>query len=90
MQRIRFPHGPAVTKTATSIGLPRRTLVPIGGGKDSLVSVEMLKRMDEPMTAAWVGNSALIATCAQRTGLPMLNISRTLAPELFEYNRMAR
>ena len=73
---------------ATVIGLPRRTLVPIGGGKDSLVSVEMLKSIDEPMTAVWVGDSALIAACAQRTGLPLLNIKRRLAPELFEYNRL--
>jgi UDP-N-acetyl-alpha-D-muramoyl-L-alanyl-L-glutamate epimerase len=71
-----------------SIGLARRTLVPIGGGKDSLVSVEMLKSVDEPMTAAWVGDSALIADCARRTGLPMLNLNRRLAPELFEYNRL--
>jgi hypothetical protein len=71
-----------------SLHLPRRTLVPIGGGKDSLVSVEMLKSVHEPMTAVWVGDSALIAACAQRTGLPTLNLKRTLAPELFEYNRL--
>jgi hypothetical protein len=74
--------------SANSLGLPRRTLVPIGGGKDSLVSVEMLKGLHEPATAAWVGDSALIAACAQRTGLPTLNLRRTLAPELFEYNRL--
>jgi len=66
----------------------RRTLVPIGGGKDSLVSVEMLKGVHEPATAVWIGDSALIAACAARTGLPTLNISRRLAPELFEYNRI--
>ena len=73
---------------AAPMELPRRTLVPIGGGKDSLVSVEMLKNLDEPATAAWVGDSALIAACAQRTGLPTLNLKRTIAPELFEYNRL--
>jgi len=40
------------------------------------------------MTAVWVGDSALIAACAQRTGLPLLNIKRRLASELFEYNRL--
>ena len=74
--------------TAPALNLPRSTLVPIGGGKDSLVSVEMLKSVNEPATAAWVGDSALIAACAQRTGLPTLNLRRTLAPELFEYNRL--
>jgi hypothetical protein len=71
-----------------NVGLPRRSLVPIGGGKDSLVSVEMLKSAGEPMTAAWVGSSELIAACAVRTALPTLNIRRLLAPELFEYNRL--
>jgi UDP-N-acetyl-alpha-D-muramoyl-L-alanyl-L-glutamate epimerase len=74
--------------TALSKSLTRRTLVPIGGGKDSLVTVEMLKSVQEPMTAVWIGDSALIAACALRTGLPMLNIKRRLAPELFEYNQL--
>jgi hypothetical protein len=69
------------------VGLPRRTLVPIGGGKDSLVSVELLKSANEDVTAVWIGNSPLIAACAARTGLPMLNISRELSPVLFEYNK---
>ncbi|HST28564.1 MAG TPA: UDP-N-acetyl-alpha-D-muramoyl-L-alanyl-L-glutamate epimerase [Rudaea sp.] len=85
--KIRFPHGREAHAPASALSLQRRTLVPIGGGKDSLVSVEMLKRLGEPATAAWVGESALIAACAQRTDLPMLNLKRTLAPELFEYNR---
>jgi len=55
---------------AATLKLPRRSLVPIGGGKDSLVSVEMLKTVREPMAAAWVGSSELIAACAARTGLP--------------------
>ena len=86
--RIRFPHGKPAHAPAAALDLQRRTLVPIGGGKDSLVSVEMLKRLGEPATAVWVGESALIAACAQRTDLPMLNITRRLAPELFEYNRL--
>ena len=87
--RIRFPrHDYAAHPPAARANLPRRTLVPIGGGKDSLVSVEMLKSVNEPMTAVWVGDSALIASCAQRTGLPTLNLKRHLAPELFEYNRL--
>jgi len=69
------------------VGLPRRTLVPIGGGKDSLVSVEILKAAHEDATAVWIGNSPLIAACAARTGLPTLNIRRELSPLLFEYNK---
>ncbi|WP_426662975.1 UDP-N-acetyl-alpha-D-muramoyl-L-alanyl-L-glutamate epimerase [Rhodanobacter aciditrophus] len=77
----------ASSPQAPSLGLPKRTLVPIGGGKDSLVAVEAIKSIGGEATAVWVGNSALIAACAARTGLPMLNIQRELAPALFELNQ---
>ncbi|KZC15794.1 hypothetical protein RHOFW510R12_10470 [Rhodanobacter sp. FW510-R12] len=73
---------------APALNLPKRTLVPIGGGKDSLVAVEAIKSIGGEATAVWVGNSALIAACAERTGLPTLNIQRELAPGLFELNRL--
>ena len=71
-----------------SLELPHRVLVPIGGGKDSLVVVEALKALGADATATWVGASPLIAGVAARTGLPTLNIGRELSPVLFEYNRM--
>ena len=86
--KIRYPSTATMAVSANSASLPRRTLVPIGGGKDSLVTVEILKRSGEPATAVWVGDSALIAACSARTGLPTLNIRRQLAPELFELNRL--
>ncbi len=73
---------------APTLDLPRRSLVPIGGGKDSLVSVEILRGANDPATAVWIGNSPLIADCAARTGLPMLNIRREISPLLFDYNRL--
>ena len=75
-------------KETNSVELPHRTLVPIGGGKDSVVVVEALKAIGAEASAVWVGNSPLIASVAARTGLPMLNISRELSSVLFEYNRM--
>ena len=77
----------SAARVKSIMALPRRTLVPIGGGKDSLVSVEILKAADEDATAVWIGNSPLIAACAQRTGLAVLNIHRELSPLLFEYNK---
>lgn len=87
-ERITFPRGGSAPAAVTSLGLPKRTLVPIGGGKDSLVAVEAIKAIGGDATAVWVGNSPLIAACAERTGLPMLNIRRELAPGLFELNRL--
>ncbi len=74
-------------RAARALGLPRNTLVPLGGGKDSLVTVELLRAAREPCTVAWVGGSELIKACAARTGLPTLNIGRELSPILFELNR---
>jgi len=62
-------------------------LVAIGGGKDSLVTIEALRAAGVAQTVTWVGGSQLIAACAARTGLPTLNIGRQLAPQLFDFNR---
>jgi UDP-N-acetyl-alpha-D-muramoyl-L-alanyl-L-glutamate epimerase len=88
--RIVFPRSglPSGKVAAATLHLPKRTLVPIGGGKDSLVAVEAIKHIGGEATAVWVGNSPLIAACAEHTGLPTLNIQRELAPGLFELNRL--
>ncbi|TWI00266.1 hypothetical protein IP90_02812 [Luteimonas cucumeris] len=85
--RIRFPaDGQGIAKAPT-LGLRRHALVAIGGGKDSLVSIEALRALDVEQTVTWIGGSQLIKACAERTGLPTLNIGRQLASELFELNR---
>src|SRR5207344_2424416 len=68
-------------------GFNRHALVAIGGGKDSLVSIEALRAAGVEQTVTWICSSPLIAACAARTGLPTLNITRQLASQLFEYNR---
>ncbi|MCC6756340.1 MAG: endonuclease domain-containing protein [Arenimonas sp.] len=84
--RIRFPVSDAAETPAPALGLMRHALVAIGGGKDSLVSIESLRRLGVPQTVTWIGSAPLIRSCAERTGLPLYNISRTLAPELFAMN----
>jgi hypothetical protein len=85
--RIRFPaHAPA-GDAAPAAGLRAHALVAIGGGKDSLVSIEALRAAGVEQTVAWIGGSQLIRACAERTGLPTMNIGRALAPQLFDYNR---
>ena len=74
-------------QAAPALGLGERALVAIGGGKDSLVSIEALRKLGVEQTVTWIGGSQLIRACAERTGLPMLNLGRQLAPELFELNR---
>ena len=85
--RIRFPHAAGADAQAPALGLRGHALVAIGGGKDSLVSIEALRTAGVEQTVTWIGGSQLIAACAARTGLPALNIGRQLAPLLFDYNR---
>jgi hypothetical protein len=96
--KIRFPHANSLPLpqagegwgedgVAAATGLSRHALTAIGGGKDSLVSIEALRAAGVEQTVTWIGSSPLIASCAARTGLPTLNITRQLAPQLFEYNR---
>ena len=88
--RIAFPvgaAGAAIGPQAPVLGLREHALVAIGGGKDSLVSIEALRGIGVEQTVTWIGGSQLIKACAERTGLSTLNLGRQLAPELFDYNR---
>jgi hypothetical protein len=85
--RIRFPAASDTGVAARALGLRHHALVAIGGGKDSLVSIEALRSAGVEQTVTWIGSSQLIAACAARTGLPTLNLSRALASGLFDLNR---
>ena len=84
--KIVFP-ARAGAAAGPAAGLSEHAVVAIGGGKDSLVSIEALRAAGVAQTVTWVGGSPLIAACAARTGLPTLNIGRALSPLLFELNR---
>lgn len=86
--KIRFPVAAGEAEgMAPTLGLREHALVAIGGGKDSLVSIEALRALGIEQTVTWVGGSQLIRACAEHTGLPTLNLGRALAPQLFDYNR---
>ena len=69
--RIRFPVSADEDMRAGTLGLRPHALVAIGGGKDSLVSIEALRRAGVDETVTWIGGSQLIRACAERTGLPL-------------------
>lgn len=86
--KIVFPNAAnANASPAPTLGLRHHALAAIGGGKDSLVSIEALRAANVAQTVSWIGSSPLIKSCAERTGLLTLNIERKLAPELFEMNK---
>ena len=64
-----------------------RALVLIGGGKDSLVSIDLLGRADVPMTLFAVNAKGPIVTSAERTTHPLVEVRRTLDPEMIRLGR---
>lgn len=70
----------------SDIRLPRRSAVPIGGGKDSIVALEFMRRSGDELLLVSVGSSPLIDDVADRAGLPHFRIRRELAPELKTLN----
>ena len=84
---FQWPAGEHVGQSAPMVGLGHRALVAIGGGKDSLVTIEALRSAQVAQTVTWVGRARLIQACAQETGLPIMAIDRQLAPQLADYNR---
>ena len=76
----------AAPSAAPSLDLQARVLVAIGGGKDSLVSIEALKKASVSACVCWIGQSELIAATARASGLASLNIQRQVSTELFALN----
>jgi hypothetical protein len=70
-----------------ALGLSRRVLLAMGGGKDSLVALDLLQNAGMELQPACIGESSLISETARTAGLPLLQIRRQLAPELAEMNR---
>ncbi len=84
--RIRFPARDAVEARPVPLALPRRTAVPVGGGKDSVVTIEALKTAGEPMVLFSVGDYAPIRETARVAGVERLVVSRRISPALLELN----
>ncbi len=74
---------------------PRRSdlsgvLVPIGGGKDSVVTLELLKKTGEDIAAYIINPRPATLGCAEAAGIPksaVISPSRTIDKQLLELNK---
>jgi hypothetical protein len=83
---VNFPVNRTGTTETLSLDLPERALVAMGGGKDSLVALEMLRAGGMKVQPVCVGESELIAATVRTAGLPLVQIERTLSPALTQMN----
>jgi UDP-N-acetyl-alpha-D-muramoyl-L-alanyl-L-glutamate epimerase len=65
-----------------------RILVPVGGGKDSAVALEIVRRSGSELSLFSIGDAPPIARTVAAAGLPHLIARRTLDPGLRELNEV--
>ncbi len=87
LDKIHFPAEAVDTVTPLFPPFETRVLVPVGGGKDSCVTLELLKSENIPVTAFSVGNPRPIRECVAVSGCPHMIVTRTIDPLLIELNQ---
>jgi UDP-N-acetyl-alpha-D-muramoyl-L-alanyl-L-glutamate epimerase len=90
LDRLPNPAFPALLKAEVSTPEPRsleRVLVPIGGGKDSAVALEIVRRSGFDLSLFSVGDAGPISRTAAVAGLPHLIVRRKLDPMIGDLNR---
>ncbi len=88
---IHFPVGKSDTEMQNAKCEMRnadapRLLVPVGGGKDSAVTIELLRKAGFDMTLLRVGGHPLIDRFVEEARKPVLTVERHLSPALFDLN----
>jgi UDP-N-acetyl-alpha-D-muramoyl-L-alanyl-L-glutamate epimerase len=86
LARLSFATETVEPPTALRLQLPRLTCVPVGGGKDSVVTIECLKQAGEPLVLFELGNAVPIEATIAQAGLPAIRVTRRLDPTLFALN----
>ena len=84
---IVFPATEHDAPPAAPAGLSPRSLVPIGGGKDSVVSLAALVAAGELAIAFSMGRKPSSDAAARIEGVPMVHVERAIDPALFALNR---
>jgi hypothetical protein len=84
--RFHFAADPVEAPPALHLKLPRMTCVPVGGGKDSIVTIECLKQAGEPLMLFSLGHAAPIEATITQAELPAIHVTRQLDRGLFALN----
>jgi hypothetical protein len=88
---VNFVSNDASAPQAVKLGLPHHLLIPVGGGKDSIVTIETLKPVEKNITLFALGGASGMAEPIKASigmaQLPHLYVARTLSPNLIELNK---
>lgn len=85
--KLRLFSGKPGEQPIPAPALPGRILLPIGGGKDSLASVQLLERAGRPFIPFAVNPRGPILTSVAAIGKPPLYVTRRLDPEMIRLSK---
>lgn len=84
---IQFPYE-EVTKSRNDETMELEgTLIPVGGGKDSLTTIEILKETKADLTTWAVGHAEIFKPMLETIDLPHLQVQRKICPNLIAENK---
>lgn len=78
LPRPAFPRSAAAPVAVPEPRDPKRVLVPVGGGKDSIVALETVRRSGTELALFAVNALDPMRRTAQTAGLPLLEVARAL------------
>jgi UDP-N-acetyl-alpha-D-muramoyl-L-alanyl-L-glutamate epimerase len=84
---FRFQSTSTAGPASIALDLPCRTCVPVGGGKDSVVTIECLKHSGHPVLLFSLGDAEPIRNCIAASQLPFITVHRQLDSGLLDLNR---
>lgn len=84
---VSFPYGKQIFAGPTSFPRKDRSLLGLGGGKDSIVAAELLRGQSKDFGLFTVGTSQIQDEVAKAIGKNPIFIKRELDPKLFDLNK---
>ena len=84
---IAFPVNSQSSSSRVCLQLPERSLVPIGGGKDSIVTAESMLLAELDFSCFSLNQAKPIKDTIDLIGKPAITVNRQLDPLLFQLNQ---
>jgi len=86
-KKINFTYDENHSPTPLPLKNLQGSLVPLGGGKDSLVTVELLKKAKKNFDLWHVGDDTIFVDLVKKIDVPLRNIKRKICPNLIALNK---
>ena len=86
---VQFPYSTHVKQSSQRITLnPSKVLIPFGGGKDSILTLQQLRSLKKFETQGYIlKKNKMLSTIADRHKITPLVVGRTLDPKIFTFSK---